>query len=237
MAGETEVILVKTMTETKKIIVVAPHPDDETLGCGGTLLKYKSVGAEIQWLIVTAMVKEAGYTQAQIDKRESEMAAVSEAYGFSKVHQLKIPTGTLSDFPEGQLIEQISAIIQSEEPDCVFTNLRHDAHSDHRVTFDATLSACKSFRASFVKRLLAYETVSETEFGLRPHANSFTPNCYESIEGFLDKKLSILRLFESEIGDFPFPRSLEVVEALAKIRGSQCNARAAEAFLLIKEIR
>ena len=218
-------------------MVFAPHPDDETLGCGGTLLKYVKLGFEIHWVIVTAMTRSGGYNELQIKERDALIKTVSEAYQFNSVHKIGLATGSLSDGQEGKLIECITSLVQDVKPNWVFCPARHDAHSDHRITFDAVLASCKSFRAPFVKRILAYETVSETEFGLRPHENSFVPNVYESIAETLEDKKSILELYKGEIQDFPFPRSIEVVDSLAKLRGSQCNALAAEAFYLVKEIR
>ena len=97
------------------------------------------------------------------------------------------------------------------------------------------MSATKSFRYPFIKRVLAYETISETDFGMKPEDGGFRPNVYINISNYLDRKLEILDIFESEIDEFPFPRSRKAVSALAQLRGVQCNSNAAEAFMLIKE--
>jgi len=220
----------------KKILVVAPHPDDETLGCGGTLLRYINEGHAVHWLIVTGMTLEGGFTEAQIEKRKSEIHQVAKSYLFSSVHELNLPTAKLDTLPMGKIIGAIGASLAEIEPEIVLTAYRNDAHSDHQIVFDAVTSATKSFRSPFVKKLLTYETISETDFGMKPEDGGFRPNLYVDIEGYLAQKLDILKIFESEVADFPFPRSRKALESMAYLRGSQCNSEAAEAFMLVKEI-
>lgn len=220
----------------KKILVVAPHADDETLGCGGTILKFISLGYEVHWLLVTGMSIQSGFSPSQIEKRDCEIKDVAKAYGFTGVHQLMLPPARLETLPMGDIIGPISKIVSDVKPEQVFTVYRNDAHSDHEIVFDAVMSATKSFRYPFVKRVCAYETISETDFGMKPEDGGFRPNVYVDIHGFLTKKLDILEIFESEVHKFPFPRSRKALESLAYVRGSQCNAEAAEAFMLIKEI-
>jgi len=98
------------------------------------------------------------------------------------------------------------------------------------------MSSTKSFRYPFIKRVLVYETISETDFGMKPEDGGFRPNVFNNISDFLEEKLNILDIFESEMGDFPFPRSRIALTALSQLRGAQSNCEAAEAFMLIKEI-
>ncbi|MCL1139595.1 PIG-L deacetylase family protein [Shewanella pneumatophori] len=220
----------------KTVLVVAPHADDETLGCGGTILKLVKQGYKVHWLLVTGMSIQSGFTQAQIEKRDSEIKKVTEIYGFTGVHQLMLPPARLETLPMGDVITPVSKVISEIQPEQVLTVYRNDAHSDHEIVFDAVMSATKSFRYPFIKRILVYETMSETDFGMKPEDGGFRPNVYVDIDGFLTKKLDILEIFESEVSQFPFPRSRKALESLAYVRGSQCNAEAAEAFMLIKEI-
>ena len=220
----------------KKVLIVAPHADDETLGCGGTILKLVKSGYEVHWLLITGLTIEAGFTKNQRDKRNKEINKVSRAYNFSAVHQLNLPAARLDTLPIGDIIALISSVMIKVKPEQVFIVYRNDAHSDHEITFDAVMSATKSFRYPFVKRICAYETISETDFGMKPEDGGFKPNVYVDIGDYLNKKLDILELFESEVQAFPFPRSRKALESLAYVRGAQCNAQAAEAFMLIKEI-
>ena len=218
-------------------LVIAPHPDDETLGCGGTILKLKAQGAEVHWLIVTTLEGVTGFPQSRVPVRAREIDTVHKAFGFDGVHACSLPAAALDTLDKGALIGAIGTVIKDVRPDRVFLPYRNDVHSDHAAVFDAAIAATKTFRSPFVKSIYAYETISETDFGLRPDDPGFRPNLYEDISGYLDRKISIMSLFEGEMGQFPFPRSEECLRALATLRGAQANCHAAEAFMILKEIR
>lgn len=220
----------------KTVLIVAPHADDETLGCGGTILKFIELGYQVHWLLVTGMNLKLGYSVEQMNERNKEIALVADSYNFKKVHQLNLPAACLETLSKSEIIGPISQIISSIQPEIVFTNYRNDAHSDHEIVYDAVMSATKSFRYPFIKKVLVYETMSETDFGCKPEDGGFRPNVFIDIEKYLERKLAILDMFKSEVKKFPFPRSCKALESLAHVRGVQCNARAAEAFMLIKEI-
>ncbi|MBO1519717.1 PIG-L deacetylase family protein [Oceanisphaera pacifica] len=220
----------------KDVLIVAPHADDESLGCGGTLLRHYAEGDRIHWLLVTGMSPESGFSEEKIAIRKQEIEAAADRYHFSSVHELKLPPAALETLPMGKVIAGISDVISKIQPQLVYTVYRNDAHSDHEIVFDAVMSATKSFRYPFIKRVLAYETLSETDFGMKPEDGGFRPNVYINISDYIEDKLNILEIFESEMGKFPFPRSRKALEALATLRGAQSNCHAAEAFMLIKEI-
>lgn len=222
------------MSTSERVLVVAPHPDDESLGCGGTLLRHRAEGAEVHWLIVTDMTPS--YGAARIAAREREIAQVADRYGFAGVHRLGLPTTQLDTLPTGDVVGAIAGVISTVEPGTVYLPHRHDVHSDHTVVFDATVAATKSFRAPSVRALHAYETLSETDFALRPDG-AFRPTLYVDVTAHLEEKQQILALYEGELRDLPFPRSLQAVAALATLRGVQAGVLAAEAFMTLKEIR
>ena len=224
------------MNKNKTILVVAPHADDETLGCGGTILRYISLGYSVHWLIVTGMAEEFGFTPKQIKKRNEEISQVGDMYGFESVIKLGLPPAALETLSAGEVIQPISQIIKNLKPEVVYTTYRNDAHSDHEIVFDAVMSSCKTFRCKSVRKVFAYETLSETDFGMKPEDGGFKPNVFVDITKNIRKKGDILEVFESEVGDFPFPRSRRAIEALSAVRGVQCGCEAAEAFLLIKEV-
>lgn len=220
----------------KKILVVAPHADDESLGCAGTLLRHIENGDEVYWLLVTGMTIESGFTEQQIKTREAEITKVAYLYEFTETFELQLPPARLEMVAKGDVVGAISDVIKKVQPEIVYTVYRNDAHSDHEIVFDALMSSTKTFRYPFVKRVLAYETISETDFAMKPEDPGFRPNVFTNIEGYLDKKLEILSVFESEMGVFPFPRSPKAIQSLAYLRGVQASCEAAEAFMLIKEI-
>lgn len=219
------------------ILVVAPHPDDESLGCGGTLLRHVDEGDSVHWLVVTTMTAAQGFSAERIAARQKEIDAVAAVYPFAGVHRAELPTTRLDTLPVGDLVGAIGKVFQAVKPDTVYLPYRNDAHSDHAAVFDATAACCKSFRHPSVKRVYAYETLSETEFGLRPDDPGFRPNLFVDIGDRLERKLKILHMYAGEMGAFPFPRSEECVRAQAALRGSLAGVRAAEAFMVLKEIR
>ena len=165
-----------------------------------------------------------------------EISKVTSLFEFDGVYELGFSASMLDTYSQAELISSMSKIVKDVQPDWVFCPYRNDAHSDHQIAFDATLAVTKSFRYPFIKRVMCYETISETNFALKPEDPGFKPQVFIDISGVLKKKLDILKIYSSELGDFPFPRSLKAVEALAILRGSQANQEASEAFMLLKEI-
>ena len=219
-----------------KIIVIAPHPDDETLGCGGSLLKHKENHDEIYWLIVTSMKEEDGWKPSEVEKRREEVNEVSNAYGFKNIFNLDFPTTKLDLIPLNTLVTSISKVVDDVKPQTIYIPNRSDIHSDHRKTFESAMSACKSFRMDFIKKILMYECLSETEFAPSLQENAFSPNYFVDISKYLEEKINILKVYKSELKEFPFPRSEINIRALASYRGATANVKAAEAFVLIKKI-
>lgn len=223
--------------EPRPVLIIAPHPDDETLGCGGTILKLKAMGVSVHWLIVTTIDGVVGFSQERVLMRAREVESVRDAYGFDGVHHCYLPAAGLDAIGKGDIIAGIGRVVREIQPASVYVPYRNDVHSDHVVVFDAAVSAAKTFRSPFVRAIYAYETLSETDFGLRPDDPGFRPNLYEDISGYLDQKISIMAIYDGEMGEFPFPRSEECLRALATLRGAQANCKAAEAFMILKEIR
>ncbi|RXJ68985.1 GlcNAc-PI de-N-acetylase [Halarcobacter ebronensis] len=215
-----------------KILVVAVHPDDETLGAGGTLLKHKSMGNEIHWLICTTINEKHSYH----NKRLQEIEKVSKVYGFDSVHNLKLQTMQVDEYSMSELIGKISFVINEVKPDMIYLPFFKDVHSDHRKIFEAAYSCTKSFRYPFIKKIYMMEVVSETEFAPSFSSESFIPNVFVDISDFIEQKIDIMNLFESEIDKVPFPRSEENIKALATFRGSSSGCKYAESFVLLKEI-
>ncbi len=217
-----------------KVLVVAPHPDDEILGVGGTILRYKSQGFSVAWLIVTGLSEEFGWSQQKIAERASEINEVTSFFNFDNVFQLDFPTTKLDTVPIGDIVQKISDVVNLFRPDELFIPHLGDIHTDHKIVHDAVLSCTKWFRYPFIKRVLAYETISETDFGLDV-SHSFTPNVFVDISDFMELKAKAMEIYSSEMGLFPFPRSRISIESLARFRGSSSGFMAAEAFQLLRE--
>ena len=218
-------------------LVIAPHPDDELLGCGGTLLRRKSEGATLGWVIITKISEDHGWRRDNVRERENEIEQVRKRLGVKPEHlfQLGFATTKLDTISMGDLIARVSEVFQSFQPEEILVPHRGDIHSDHRITFEAVAACTKWFRYPSVKRVLAYETLSETEFSLDP-SQTFHPNVFLDISDYMEQKLELLRIYGSELREAPFPRSEKVVRALAQIRGSNSGFEYAEGFELLKEI-
>lgn len=219
-----------------RVTVISPHPDDETLGCGGTLLKHKKSGDQLDWIIVTR-AHSPQWDAAVLDRKEGEIAAVSAAYGFDQVVRLGFPTMQLDTLPLGDLIKSIGDAVEKTKPNQLYLTHGGDIHSDHRLVFDATMSALKAFnRKTRVTRLLSFETLSSTEAAPANPSRAFLPNVYSDVTPFIERKLEIMSLYETELQPFPLPRALESIRALARFRGATVGLEYAEAFMLIREL-
>lgn len=176
----------------KKILVIAPHPDDETLGCGGSLLRHLAAGDEVHWLIVTDISTDLGFTAERVSVRSREIDGVTRAYGFQSARRLGFPSMRLDQVPTFELANSISQAIREVEPDTLYLPYRNDVHSDHADVFDAAVACTKVFRYPSIRSVLAYETLSETEFGLKPEDPGFRPNLFINIGAYLDRKIEIM---------------------------------------------
>ena len=219
-----------------KTLIVAPHPDDELLGCGGTLLRRRHEGSIVGWLLVTAMNPGHAWDAGKIEQRRREIEQVRDGLGVlpENLYELGLQTTRLDEVPAGDLIQRISEVFARFQPEEVFVPHAHDVHSDHRIVFDAVAACTKWFRYPSVKRVLAYETLSETDFILKPEG-VFIPTVFMDISSFIDKKITLMNIYKSELGQHPFPRSETALRALAQLRGAQAGFEYAEAFQLLRE--
>lgn len=215
---------------TQKILVISPHPDDESIGCGGTLLRHRFEGHETHWVIVTCMHESVGYNKEQIKKRQSEIKEVAKQFEFKSVTELKIPTTTCDQIPMRELTEKIAAAVRATKPDTLYVPFPHDVHSDHRAIGVAIENVIKPFRAEYLRRVLSYEVLSETD---QSRLQQFKPQFFVDISNHIDQKISICKLYQSELGNHPFPRNEKAIRALATVRGASAGFHDAEAFQVL----
>jgi len=219
----------------KRILFVSVHPDDETLGCGGTILKCKTDGHKVFWLNLTSGSLEHpyGFSQDSIDKRRQTILDVIDAYHFDGFENLEFPTQMLDSVEPRILIGGIKQVYDKIKPDTLFIPNRSDIHSDHRVAFDVLFAAAKNFRSPYIKETLMYETLSETEFAPALLEKAFIPNTFIDISEFMEDKIRIMKLYDTELMPDPLPRSIHAIKGLAAFRGSRIGVQYAEAFQLI----
>lgn len=219
-----------------RILVVATHPDDETLGAGGSILKFKAKKAEVFWLIVTHVHTKHGYSEERVQSRNDEIARVASMYSFDDTFNLGFPTTRLDEIPRGDIIRSIAGIFGKVQPSHVILPFYGDIHTDHRVAFECAYSCTKVFRAPYINNIWMMETLSETDFGLPGQHQAFTPNLFIDTSSYQELKEEIFRVFESESAPHPFPRSIENLHALALNRGATAGCNFAEAFMNVKMI-
>jgi LmbE family N-acetylglucosaminyl deacetylase len=215
-------------------LVIAPHPDDELLGCGGSVLRAKAEGDEIHWATVTEAKAEYGFSQDRVRSRQSEIAQVVTGMEFDSHVSLGFQPAGLNDSQLGDVIASMAGLIEAVQPSIVYLPFAGDVHSDHRMVFNAGMACSKWFRHPSIRKVLSYEIISETDMSLAP-GMKFEPNYFVDISNYIDRKLALLKIYESELGEFPFPRSQEAVNALATVRGASSGYHAAEAFMILRE--
>lgn len=218
----------------KKILVVSAHPDDETLGAGGALLKLKKEGHKIFWLNFTNKKTEFGYSIREARNRIKEVMKVNRVYSFDNFFDLGLRPAYLSEYLKKELINKVKLILHKVKPSTVILPFKYDAHSDHRVVFETVYSCTKAFRAPFIKEILMMEIISETEFSRSD--KGFVPNYFVDISRFLNKKIAIMKNYKSELGKHPFPRSVLNIRSLAVFRGATAGCQFAEGFVLLKKL-
>ena len=217
-----------------KVLVISPHADDETLGAGGTLLKYKEQGAEINWLNITDLKEEYGYSRERVLERTIEIKNTAKAYQVEHFFNLRLKPAGVDEYGISFLVSEISKVICEVQPDTIFIPYKYDVHSDHKVVFEATFSCTKVFRHPYVKKILCMEILSETDYA---EADSgFIPNYFVDISDYLEQKITIMKNYGSEMGSPPFPRSAENIRSLARYRGAAAGVMYAEGFRLLKMI-
>jgi LmbE family N-acetylglucosaminyl deacetylase len=221
-----------------KILVIAPHPDDEVLGCGGTIKKHINKGDEVYLCIVTKAYTP-DWSQEFIENRKKEIACTKEVLGIREIFLLDLPTVKLDTVPQKKLNDLISDCVNKVKPEILYIPFSGDINKDHRLVFEASLVAARPKPESQVKKIFSYEVPSETEWGssrAQSEKEIFVPNAYVDISETLEIKLKAMSCYKSELKEFPHPRSLKAITALAEKRGSEAGLQAAEAFMLIREI-
>lgn len=215
-----------------KVLVMAPHPDDEVLGCGGTLAKHYKKGDEI-YLIIATKGYTPDWTEEYLEIRKKEIENVKKILGIKEIFYLDYPTVKLDTISQKEINDTLYKIVNSVKPDIAYIPFKGDLNKDHRILFEASLVTLRPINHK-CKKILAYEVLSETEWGRE--IEIFKPNVYVDITDTLSIKLNAMKAYKSELKPFPHPRSLEAIEALALKRGSEIGVRYAESFYLVREI-
>jgi LmbE family N-acetylglucosaminyl deacetylase len=219
-------------------LVVAAHPDDEVLGCGGTIARLSAAGARVHIVLMadgesSRLRSHQGQSVSeQITARAAAADAACTVLGGASVDVLSLPDNRMDETSLLDVVQLIEGFVGRYQPRAVLTHHSGDVNIDHRVVHDAVVAACRPVPNHCVKELLFFEIPSSTEWRPPASAQPFTPNCFVDISATLEKKLEALQVYASELREFPHPRSLQAVEALAKWRGATVGVTAGEAFVL-----
>ena len=224
------------------VLVVAAHPDDEVLGCGGTIARHADAGDLVHVLIVA---EGATSRQQQRDRNQAsdELSALAHAaqkagaiIGASGVELLDLPDNRLDSLDRLDLIKQIEERIARHQPQVVYVHHAGDVNIDHRRLHEAVVTACRPTPGQAVRRLLSFEVASSTEWQPSGSAPAFQPNWFVDISSQWPRKREALEAYASEMRPWPHARSLEALEHLARWRGAQVGVEAAEAFCLLRQL-
>jgi LmbE family N-acetylglucosaminyl deacetylase len=224
------------------VLVVAAHPDDEVLGCGGTIARHADAGDQVQVLIVA---EGATSRQLQRDRNQAtgELSALAQAaqragaiLGAQGVELLDLPDNRLDSLDRLDLIKKIEERIGRHKPQVVYVHHAGDVNVDHRRLHEAVVTACRPTPGQPVRRLLSFEVASSTEWQPPGSAPPFQPNWFVDISAQWPRKSEALAAYASEMRPWPHARSLEALEHLARWRGAQAGVEAAEAFCLLRQL-
>jgi LmbE family N-acetylglucosaminyl deacetylase len=226
----------------KSVLVIAAHPDDEVLGCGGTIAKLARNGACVHILILaTGLSSRKGFcpenSAAALGVHYNRARRVAKLLGAHSVNFANFPDQKLDTLPLLEITQRIEDEINATNPVAIFTHHGGDLNMDHVVTYRATLTATRPTLGARVTSLYSYEVPSSTEWAFQKFEPQFRPSVFHDISATLPYKLQAMQIYESEARSFPHPRSPEALEAIARRWGSVVGLPAAEAFELVREIR
>jgi len=223
------------MSKSERILVIAPHPDDEVLGCGGVIARHSARGDRVQVVVVSRGAPDI-FPPEEVEKTRSELAAAHQLLGVEGVHFLDFPAPRLDMVPGHELADRLACLVRKIQPQTVYAPHWGDLHLDHKAVYWATMVATRPNCSPRVQRLLCYETLSETEWGGPSVENTFSPTVFVDISDFLAVKLQAMACYRTQLKEFPQSRSLQSLEALARLRGSAVGLDAAEAFVLVRDV-
>lgn len=226
------------MSKQQCVLVVAAHPDDEILGCGGTLTKHAMQGDEVHIMILAEgltsrdSVRDAKLHKKELNQLHMTSQAVASILGARSVELCNFADNRMDGVELLDVVKKVEAVIEKYKPTIVYTHHIGDVNVDHQVAHKAVVTACRPVPGQTVQKILFFETLSSTEWQASGENMNFTPNWFVDIQLTFDKKMEALRCYASEMREYPHPRSYESAEILAKYRGTMIGCHLAEAFIL-----
>lgn len=234
MPGPQSLVPLLTKDSRMNVVVLAPHPDDEVLGCAGTICHHVALGDAVSVVVATRGIADL-YRDEQIEQVRNEARQAHTQLGVTSTTFLDFPAPALDTVPRYQLANALSTVFHELQPATLYIPHHGDIHSDHFHLYHAALVAARPLPSCPVRRILAYETISETEWAPPQSGAAFLPTVFVDISAWLSRKLQAMECFATQLQPPPAARSLRTIEALARFRGATIGCDAAESFMLIRE--
>lgn len=227
------------MFQGKSVLVVAAHPDDEVLGCGGTISRLSASGVRVDIMFLSDGVSSRSeiLNSVELDTRRTSAVDAALILGASKPTFHNLPDNQLDTVPLLKVCKLIEGKVAECHPETIITHFGNDVNVDHRVVSEAVTVACRPQSSSPVKRILFFEVPSSTEWRMDNGVGTFVPNYFVDVSSYLNHKLDALNCYASELREWPHPRSIRAVRDLSAWRGATVGVEAAEAFMLGREVR
>ncbi len=230
------------MHSNRTVLVIAAHPDDEVLGCGGTIARHTLQGDEAYCLIlgegITARYADRGKAkQEELKQLTLEAEQAASILGIKKVFFGNLPDNRFDTAPLLEIVKAIEEVKSEVKPDIVYTHHHGDLNIDHLITFRAALTACRPVKGESVTEIYSFAVPSSTEWNSPDAETYFMPNIFVDISETFGKKVEALKAYHSEVREYPHPRSPKSLEIIARYWGISAGIKLAEAFRLVREIR
>ena len=225
----------------KRILIVAAHPDDEVLGCGGTIARLAKKGHDVYISIlgegITSRFNNTEEADSKLVKElHKRSQQVADILGARELFMYSLSDNRFDTVPLLDIVKIIEELIEKVQPSVIYTHFGGDLNIDHEITNRAVLTSTRPVKSHPVKEIYAFEVPSSTEWAFGQYRGGFNPSVFVDVSKTFDMKIKAMEIYESESRSFPHPRSPEALDALAKYRGSTVGLRAAESFEIVRKI-
>ena len=220
----------------KKILIVSAHADDETFGMGGTLVKLSKSPKDnkLYWLILSK-IWQPKWSRNAISSRKKAIEKITKEINFLEVKQWDYKDNLLDTYSINEMQEKLIDYMENIKPNIIFTPSPWDFNFEHKIAFDLVEMSSKPYYSKYIEKILTYEIPSSTDSSFKIVKN-FQFNHYVNIEDELSKKFELLKYYDTELHNFPHPRSMEFIKALSVVRGAESGMKHAEGFCVVREI-
>lgn len=215
-----------------KVLIIAAHADDEALGCGGTIARHRDAGNHIACIFMTNGVAARG-DDSGAEERANAAQKAADTLGIKQTYTHDFPDNKMDSVPLLDIVQAIETVIEKEQPEIIYTHFEHDLNIDHRITYQAVMTACRPQKGHSVREIHSFEVPSSTEWQTTP----FTPTMIVDISKTIDAKMDALKAYDMEMRDAPHARSYDAVKALASWRGQSHGFEYAEAFQTVRVLK